>query len=208
LSQEIMTKSDNSVSSLPSLVERILQRNGEKWFKFVLRVVGNYEDAEDALQEGVRRVLGCDRAFRLEEEARMYLARSISNAAFETYKCRKRQRQRQIAVTGNLLLAGRAADPQSFIEQREAEEERERQLSVLQEVLGRLPGREYHALRITVLDSDGGSIRDAGLASGIPYSTLRHRRNEGLRRLRKYLARVRRRPTVKAILTQTGTGSR
>lgn len=203
----MMAKSDDCASSLPNLVERVLQRNGEKWFKFVLRVVGNYEDAEDALQEGVRRVLGCDRVFRLEEEARMYLARSISNAAFETYKCRKRQRQRQIAVTGSLLLAGRVADPQSFIEQREAEEERERQLSMLREILSRLPAREYHALRITVLESNGGSIRDAGLANGIPYSTLRHRRNEGLRRLRKYLARLRRQPSVKTMITRTGTGS-
>ncbi len=194
-----MSKADDSGKSLPNLVERILHCNGEKWFKFVLRVVGNYEDAEDVIQEGVRRVLGCERHFGVEEEARMYLARSISNAAFETYKCRKRQRQRQVAVTGNLLSVGRASDPHSFIEQRETEEEQERLLSLLHEALSCLPRREYQALCITLLESNGGSIRDAGVANGIPYSTLRHRRNEGLRRLRKCLARLRRRPSVRLI---------
>jgi RNA polymerase sigma factor (sigma-70 family) len=195
-----MNKADDSAKNLPNLVERILRYNADKWFKFVLRVVGNYEDAEDALQEGVRRVLGCDRIFPVEEEARMYLARSISNAAFETYKSRKRQRQRQVAVTGNLLVIGRASDPHSFIEQKEMEEEQERLLSQLEEALGRLPVREYQALRITDLESKGGSIRDAGLAHGIPYSTLRHRRIEGLRRLRRYLTRLRRRPPSNVLL--------
>ena len=195
-----MNKADESATSLPKLVETILRGNGERWFKFALRVVGNYEDAEDALQEGVRRVLGCDRTFLVEEEARMYLARSISNAAFETYKSRKRQRQRQVAVTGNLLLAGRDSDPHSFIEKKETEEEQERLISLLDEALGRLPVREYQALCITVLESKGGSIRDAGLTHRIPYSTLRHRRIKGLRHMRKYLARFRHRPAVRFLL--------
>jgi hypothetical protein len=34
------------------------------------------------------------------------------------------------------------------------------------------------------------SIRDAGLVHGIPYSTLRHRTVQGLRRLRSYAKRT------------------
>lgn len=178
---------------LPEYLEAILEHNGEKWLKFVLGVVGNREDAEDALQEGLRRVLGCNRAFITEDEARMYLARSISNTAFEIYKCRKRERAHQIPIPSDLLVDGRVCDPQSLMEEREKEDEHDRLLSALDEAMVRLPVREYEALCITVLETNRGSIRDAGIAHDIPYSTLRYRRIEGLRRLRKYLARALRR---------------
>ncbi len=195
-----MLEAEDRRCRLKGFLEVILEDHGEKWFKFLLRVLGSREDAEDAMQEGVRRVLGCDRSFPAENEARMYLARSISNTAFEIYKYRKRQRARQIPVTGNLLVAGRTGDPHSCMEEMEVEGEREHLLSVLGEALISLPAREYQALHITVLEPRGGSIRDAGLAHGIPYSTLRHRRVKGLRRLRRQLSRALRRSGLKFLL--------
>ncbi len=186
-----MHETNSRTDELSGFLESIMEDNGEKWFKFVLRVVGNREDAEDAVQEGVCRVLSCDRVFATEEEARMYLARSISNTAFEIYKYRKRQRARLGPTSANLIAAPGKCNPHTLMEDVEREVERRVLLSALNEALVRLPVREHEALSWTLLEGDGGSsIREAGAARGIPYSTLRHRRNEGLRHLRKYLIRL------------------
>ncbi len=185
-----MYETDNHADGLPRFLESILEHNGEKWFKFVMRVVGNREDAEDALQEGVCRVLSCDRVFVTEDEARMYLARSISNTAFEIYKHRKRQRARQVPASINLIAAPGRCDPHTMLEDGEREDEQRRLLSALDAALVRLPLREHEALCWTVLGPGGDSIRKAGAPRGIPYSTLRHRRNEGLRHLKRILRRA------------------
>lgn len=195
-----MHETDNRADGLPGFLESILEHNGEKWFKFVMRVVGNREDAEDALQEGVCRVLSCDRVFMTEDEARMYLARSISNTAFEIYKYRKRERARQVPASTTLMAAPSRCDPHTLMEDGEREDERRRLLSALDEALVRLPSREHEALSWTVLGTGGCSIREAGIARGIPYSTLRHRRNEGLRRLRRFLNRALRARVLRFLL--------
>ena len=65
-------------------------------------------------------------------------------------------------------------------------------LDLLDEGLKRLPLKQYEALRLTILESRGLSIRDVGMTNGIPYSTLRHRTKQGLRQLRRFLERKRR----------------
>jgi RNA polymerase sigma factor (sigma-70 family) len=184
-----MQEADNRPPELSRLLKAALEEHGEKWFRFALRVLGNHADAEDALQEGVRRVLSSNRSLLTEEQARKYLARAISNTAFEVYKQRKRQRARLAPFPGNMVLKGKADNPYACLEERENERVRERLLSALEEVLPRLPEREYEALWLTLLEPGVGSMRDACASHGIPYSTLRHRRIGGLRRLRRHLVR-------------------
>lgn len=73
-------------------------------------------------------------------------------------------------------------------------------MGLLKQALRRLPVRQYEALKLTIMDPDGSSIRDAGETHGIAYSTLRHRRVQGLRRLRKYIKRALRKTPVRLVL--------
>ena len=76
--------------ALHRALESALTRNGGRWFRFVMGILKNEADAEEALQEAFRRVLARNRSFPSEEQARMYLARAIGNTAYEMYNSRKR----------------------------------------------------------------------------------------------------------------------
>jgi RNA polymerase sigma factor (sigma-70 family) len=182
------------------LLDAALRRCRDKWFRFVLQIVQNHADAEDALQEGFCRVLASRRVFQTEDQARMYLARTISNTAIEIYHTRVRDRRNRIPAYENQLPDRWRADPQVFLETRESILRRFRVMGLLKQALRRLPVRQYEALKMTIMDPDGSSIRDAGEAHGIAYSTLRHRRIQGLRRLRKYITRALRNTPSKLVL--------
>jgi len=174
---------------LRSILEPILSNNRGRWLSFVLAILKNEEDAEDVLQEAVRRVLACNRRLRTREQARMYLGRTIGNAALELYNIRKRERLRQVPVKENLLMPANTKSPYTILEEAERAEERDLLLRMLQKGLLVLPLKQREALRITLLESRGLAIRDAVAIYGIPYSTLRHRSKQGLRLLRRYLKR-------------------
>ena len=174
-------------ADLGTMLESAINRNGEKWLRFILRILKNEADAEDVIQEAVRRVLSRKRLLPSEDEARMYLSRAIGNAAFELYNCRKRERIKQLPIQESLFLPSGDISPYKHIEEREKSRHRERMLNLLSDGLTQLPAKEREALRLTVLESRGLSIRDAGMSNGIPYSTLRHRSKQAIRKLRKYL---------------------
>ena len=165
----------------------ILSKNRSRWLKFILAILKNEEDAEDVLQEAVRRVLTCNRPFLSREQARMYLGRAIGNTALEVYNTRKRERMKQIPIKESLLMTDNTRSPYACMEQKERAEERKHLAGMLHDGLILLPMKQREALRITILESCGLSIRDVGTAYGIPYSTLRHRSKQGLRRLRRFL---------------------
>ena len=167
----------------------VVLRNGAKWIRFVERVLGSRYDAEDVLQESVRRVLVHNRLFLSEEELRMYLGRTITNTAIEFYHARRRARRRQMAWQHHLVRAFETDNPHVLLEEREAYAARARLMMVLSDAMENLPKKQHEALRLTILDAESQSIRKAGAANGIPYSTLRHRSLQGLRRLRKSVQR-------------------
>ncbi len=171
-------------------LETVLFRNRQKWFRFALRIVQNHADAEDALQEGVCRVLAAKKKFCSTEQARMYLARTISNTAIEIYHVRRRERQCHFPAHDYQLADQWRASPLKSIERREDNLRRGRIMALVRQALHQLPPKQYEALRMTVLDTRGSSIRDVGEVTGIAYSTLRHRRNQGLRRLHQYIVRA------------------
>ena len=182
-----MQTREQSGTELNSILESVIDRNGEKWLRFILRILKNEADAEDVIQEAVRRVLSRKRLLPSEDDARMYLSRAIGNAALELYNCRKRERIRQLPIQESHFLQSGDSSPYKHIEEREISSHRERMLNLLSDGLMRLPAKEQEALRLTILEPRGLSIRDAGMSNGIPYSTLRHRSKQALWRLRKYL---------------------
>ena len=68
--------------------------------------------------------------------------------------------------------------------------ERSQVLALALKGLDTLPAKQYQALQMTLLDPGAASIREAGVENGIPYSTLRHRSLQGIRRLRSYVHRA------------------
>jgi RNA polymerase sigma factor (sigma-70 family) len=172
---------------LRTALSAIVHRNSGKWIQFVLAILKNREDAEDVLQEAVRRVLTHNRPLPSQEQVKMYLSRTIGNTAFELYKNRKRERMKYVPIREHVFLPAGTRRQDTVIEEREQTAEKERLLRLLRRGLKHLPVKQYEALRLTILDSRGCSIRDAVATSGIPYSTLRHRSKQGLRTLRRYV---------------------
>lgn len=175
---------------LQEVLETVLEDNWEKWFRFVRRVLGNPDDAEDVLHEAVQRVLMRNLQFQSANDVRKYLGRAISNIANEAYCWKKRERQRRVPLHENDFPAPDHTDPHVRLERRESYEQSERILKLLDEGLARLPEKQCEAVQITLLEPGAVSIREAGVERGIPYSTLRHRSMQGIRRLRKYVKKA------------------
>jgi RNA polymerase sigma factor (sigma-70 family) len=169
----------------------LLAHNKSRWLRFTLAILKNEADAEDALQEAVCRVLARNLPWLSHDEARMYLGRAIGNTALEFYNSRKRERLRQMPVCEDILIASRAQNQHACMEESETSKEEEYLLRRIHDLFALLPSKQQEALRITILESRGLSIREAAIAYGIPYSTLRHRSKKGLKQLRRFLERER-----------------
>jgi RNA polymerase sigma factor (sigma-70 family) len=173
--------------SLRALVGSVIHRHAGRWVRYILTILKNEADAEDVIQEAVRRVLTRELSFPSEDEVRKYLGRAIANAALELYNRRKRERLRQSTINEQTLPSMSTSSPFASLMEAEKSGEKERLLVLLDEGLKKLPVKQYEALRLTILESGGLSIRDVGMMNGIPYSTLRHRTKVGLRHLRNLL---------------------
>lgn len=167
----------------------LMTDHGEKWRRFVQRMLRNPADAHDVMQEAVRRVLSTERRFDTEDDVRMYLARAIGNTAIEFYHQRARELTRKVPLWEHLVASGDSGSPEEQMVERERAARRAELLEVVRAGLTRLPAKQYEALRMTMLDPGTVSIREAGVGNGIPYSTLRHRTMQGIQRLRLHLHR-------------------
>jgi RNA polymerase sigma factor (sigma-70 family) len=190
LSQEIMDTFHYENPDLAALLEALMLRHGSKWLRFVQRMVQNHADAEDVLQEAALKMLLRDRHFQTPDQARMYLGRIISNTAIEQYHLRRRQRRQQSPLAEHRLPAIDLPVAPVLLAEGEEERSRAQLLDLVREGLARLPVKQYEAVCMTVMDPATASMRDAGIEHHIPYSTLRHRKLQGLRRLRRFLQRA------------------
>ena len=175
--------------TLHGALETVIENNGGKWLQFIVGVLRDEADAEDVLQEAVRRVLTRNRSFPSEEDVRMYLGRAIGNTAFEVYNNRKRDRRRNTPIQESILLHDNTYSPDSGMVEKEENHRKDRMLKLLDKGLGQLPEKQEEAIRITILEADGLSLRNVGSIHNIPYSTLRHRHKKGLERMRRFLER-------------------
>ena len=135
-----------------------------------MTIVKNREDAEDVLQEAIQRVLIRNRPLPSQDQVRMYLNRAIGNAALEFYNTRMRERRRLLPIQEQLVRQAQIEGPDALMEESERRARKEYLLKILRRELRRLPEKQLQALRLTLLDRRGLSIRDAGAAHGIPYS--------------------------------------
>lgn len=170
-------------------IESVINNNSGRWFRFIVGILKNEADAEDVIQEAVRRVLTRNRSFPSEDQVRMYLGRAIGNTAFEVYNSRKRDRMRNTPIQEFIHSFAGASGPDVRMEEKEEAQRKNRMLRLLDEGLKQLPSKQEESLRITILESQGLSIRDIGIMHRIPYSTLRHRNKKGLQRMRRFMER-------------------
>ena len=190
-----------NIEDLSTTVTQLLRVHGGKWRRFAARILRNTHDAEDVVQEAIERVLARRQPFRSTEEVRLYLARVISNRAIELYHARRREHCRRLPLFDeSAALAQEASSPQRYLEEQERSAEQDRLVELVREGLARLPAKQYEALRLTLLEADGSSIRDAGASHGIPYSTLRHRSMQAIRRLQRFMRRALRSHSLRLVL--------
>jgi RNA polymerase sigma-70 factor, ECF subfamily len=185
LSEEIISILKSGDQALHSAIENLVQAHGDKWLRFVQRVVQDRADAEDVLQDSVLKMLARNRYFNSLDQAKMYFGRVISNTAIEAYHRRRRRRSRSLPLNDQLACVPLSSPQPWDIE----EPKRSLILKILKQGLSRLPPKQYQALRLTLLNSAISSMRDIGAQVGIPYSTLRDRRQQGLCKLRKLLSK-------------------
>jgi len=193
-----MPPQDSYSSDVAGVIADLICRHGDKWLRFVTRLVA--EDAEDVMQEAVRRVLLRNRPFRSTEEVRLYLGRAIRNTAIETYHIRKRDRARHLPLREQWIPSQDSRDPHSNLEHLEQSDETTRLMTLLEEGLARLPQKQCEAVHLTLLAPEFTSIREAGAERGIPYSTLRHRCVQGMRNLKKYIKKALRSKPIKLLM--------
>jgi RNA polymerase sigma-70 factor (ECF subfamily) len=170
---------------LPGLIEQ----HGRKWLFFVQGLLHDRADAEDVLQESIQRVLARERGLDSEDQLRMYLTRVIGNTAIDLLHARASERRRRVPLQETMCLTPPGDDPHGFAEQEELAKGRDYAICLIREGLSQLPPKQYQALRLTLLEPCATSLRDACAENGIPYSTLRHRTIQGIRRLRRYVRR-------------------
>jgi RNA polymerase sigma factor (sigma-70 family) len=184
-----MQTTDCHGNEVRRLLPGILQQHGRKWLFFVQGLVRNRADAEDVIQDSVQRVLAAERNLDSEDQLRMYLTRVIGNTAIDLLHARSRERRRRVPLQETMCLTGPGEDPHGFAEQKENAARYAGTMQLVREGLSRLPLKQYEALLLTLLDPCPTSLRMACAENGIPYSTLRHRTIQGIRRLRRYVRR-------------------
>lgn len=182
----MQTEETNRVRDPREMLGGILDLNGSRWRRYIASILKSHADAEDVVQEAVRRLLARNIQFISEEQVRQYLARAINNAALELYNTRKREYRKRIPILEHILLPTNLPGPHECLEEVERSARRKRLISELHTALAQIPKKQLEALRLTVMER-GASIRDVGMNHGIPYSTLRHRSKQGLRALRRKL---------------------
>ena len=186
---------------LKTALAAILHRNSPKWMKISRAILKNREDAEDVISEAVRRILRRDRSFPSHEHIRKYMGRVVNNTALELYNRRKRERRQYTQILENIMTksAEEQADalrPDFIMEEEERYAEQEGRMTLLRRGLEELPAHQYEAIRLIAFSNNGSTFREAESASGIPRATLRYRYMQGMRALRKYMARERKKHPI------------
>jgi RNA polymerase sigma-70 factor (ECF subfamily) len=169
---------------LPSVIEKLLTLYSRKWLKLIQHMIQDRADAEDVLQDSVLKMLLRNRSFGSLDQTTRYLNRVIKNTAIEAYHRRRRLCSR-MACLGDGLNSIPSPEPKPCLEKEERK--RVRMAKLLRRGLSGLPPKQFEALRLTDLEPTFVSLRNVGSQIGIPYSTLRDRRNLGRQNLRKFL---------------------
>jgi RNA polymerase sigma-70 factor, ECF subfamily len=166
-----------------SALEELFRRYRETAYRVAYRLLGNCDDALDAVQDGFIKALTHLRGFEHRCTFKTWLLRVVSNAALDLGRQRRRRDELSAAVTERVALDG-GVTPAHADPGREAEESDLRQ--ALARALRQLPEAQR---RTFVLHVDGGlSYREVAEAMGISIGTVMSRLFYARQKLKGMLA--------------------
>jgi RNA polymerase sigma factor (sigma-70 family) len=174
--------------SRAELVAAAVEQNREIWVRLAMRITGNPQDAEDAVQEAVSRVLAGAGNLPDVDSAGRYLTRSVNHCAID--RVRARSRLTSFAEPGEPGPRLGGVDPDQE-ERLVWDEERSAQAEQVSEMLRRLkelPEAQREAVELLVLREPPLKLREASELTGAPISTLHSRLQSALGNLRKMLS--------------------
>jgi RNA polymerase sigma-70 factor, ECF subfamily len=164
-------------------LEVLFHRYRDPAYRVAYRLLGNTEDALDAVQNGFIKALTHIRGFEQRSSFKTWLLRVVSNAALDLGRQRRRRDELSATVTERVALDG-GMTPDHLDPMREAEEADLRR--VLAEALLQLPESQR---RTFVLHVDGGlSYREVADAMGISIGTVMSRLFYARQKLKSLLA--------------------
>lgn len=164
-------------------LDELFRRYRDPAYRVAYRLLGNGEDALDAVQDGFVKALNHIGAFERRSSFKTWLLRVVSNAALDLGRQRRRRDELSAAVTERAAQDA-GATPDHLDPGREAEEADLRR--ALAEALVRLPEAQR---RTFVLHVDGGlSYREVAAAMGISIGTVMSRLFYARQKLKGMLA--------------------
>jgi RNA polymerase sigma-70 factor, ECF subfamily len=178
---------DNNREALDELFARYRGR----LYHTARRVLGNSDDAEDALQDGLLSAFRNLSGFKGRSQFSTWLTRIVVNAALMRLR-RIRPEEMTSSIDQKVdpedqPLANRIPDPGPNPEERFARQER---FQILVKKLQNLPTAYRQAVRLC--DVQGMSLREAAEALGLPIGTLKSQLHRARLRLGEEVAETRR----------------
>jgi RNA polymerase sigma-70 factor (ECF subfamily) len=166
-----------------SALDELFRRYRDPAYRVAYRLLGNGEDALDAVQDGFVKALNHLGGFERRSSFKTWLLRVVSNAALDLGRQRRRRDELSAAVTERVALDG-GTTPDHLDPGREAEEADLRR--ALAEALVQLPEAQR---RTFVLHVDGGlSYREVAEVMGISIGTVMSRLFYARQKLKGMLA--------------------
>lgn len=164
-------------------LDELFRRHRDHAYRVAYRLLGNSEDALDALQEGFIKALTHVHGFERRSSFKTWLLRVVSNAALDLGRQRRR-REKLSADASDRATSESGATPEHTDPCREAEESDLR--TAVAEALMMLPESQR---RTFVLHVDGGmSYREVADTMGISVGTVMSRLFYARQKLRGILA--------------------
>jgi RNA polymerase sigma-70 factor (ECF subfamily) len=164
-------------------LDELFRRYRDPAYRVAYRLLGNAEDALDAVQDGFIKALTHLPGFERRSSFKTWLLRVVSNAALDLGRQRRRRDELSAVVTERVVIDG-GSTPDHLDPMREAEEADLRR--ALAEALRLLPEAQR---RTFVLHVDGGlSYREVADAMGISIGTVMSRLFYARQKLKGMLA--------------------
>lgn len=164
-------------------LDELFRRHRDHAYRVAYRLLGNSEDALDALQEGFIKALTHLHGFEQRSSFKTWLLRVVSNAALDLGRHRRR-REKLSADASNRATSESGRTPEHSDPCREAEESDLR--SAVADALMMLPESQR---RTFILHVDGGmSYREVADTMGISIGTVMSRLFYARQKLRGILA--------------------
>lgn len=146
---------------------------------------------DDVIQDAFLRVLESGREFESEQEAFLYLKKTVLHRSIDAYRTIRRRSQKHSDPKARQACGyGRSKhdeDPLSALLLKEESEDTNQLRSAVKAAMSNLTSKQREAIEVFFFRR-GKKLQDLCKETGVPYSTLRSRMLNGIDRIRDYLS--------------------